>query len=117
MLLDLLLPDLSGFELIEYLKHNRVTQDIPVIVVSGLVFPEQRDRAFAAGCNDYLAKPYLIEDLHQKIRLYLPQSSSSQTARQVDRGLKYCLWLMAKLLGIYFPGLIGGMGSRSKEAW
>ena len=73
MLLDLVLPDMSGFELISLLKQNTATKAMPIIAVSALVEKHQRDRALKLGCDDYLNKPYLIDDLERKIKQFLPQ--------------------------------------------
>ena len=74
VLLDLLLPDTNGFELASLLRQNKLTKNVPIIAVSGLAQERDRDRAFEVGCNDYLSKPYLIEDLKRKIDRYLPQT-------------------------------------------
>ena len=72
VLLDLLLPDTNGFEIASLLKQNKSTQNMPIIAVSGLSQQEDRDRALELGCNDYLLKPYLIEELKTKIYQCLP---------------------------------------------
>ena len=72
VLLDLLLPDTNGFEIASLLKQNKSTQNMPIIAVSGLSKQEDRDRALELGCNDYLLKPYLIEELKTKIYQCLP---------------------------------------------
>lgn len=74
VLLDLVLPDMNGFDLINLLKQNESTQHLPIVVISALVRRKERDRALVAGCDDYLEKPYFIDDLKHKIRQYLPQS-------------------------------------------
>ena len=71
ILLDLVLPDSNGFELANSLRHNELTQDLPIIAVSALVQDKDRNRAFEFGCNDYLSKPYLLEDLKRKISKYI----------------------------------------------
>jgi CheY-like chemotaxis protein len=75
ILLDLVLSDLDGLELVRLLKKNQLTQNIPIIAISALVRKQDREQALAAGCNDYLNKPYLIDDLDRKVCQYLPQSS------------------------------------------
>ena len=79
VLLDLVLPDIDGYELIEYFKQHESTRNMPIVAVSALVRKQDRDRALDVGCDDYLTKPYLIEDLQQKIRKYLCQLFSSKT--------------------------------------
>ena len=72
VLLDLLLPDTNGFEIASLLRQNKSTQNMPIIAVSGLSQEKDRDRAMELGCNDYLLKPYLIEELKAKIYQCLP---------------------------------------------
>ncbi|MGF1590880.1 MAG: response regulator [Pleurocapsa sp.] len=72
VLLDLVLPEMSGFELASQLRQNVLTQDMPIIAVSGLAKQQDYDRALSSGCNDYLCKPYLIDDLETKICQHLP---------------------------------------------
>lgn len=47
---------------------------MPIVAISALVRKKERDLALRVGCNDYLEKPYMIDDLRDKIRQYLPQS-------------------------------------------
>ncbi len=68
ILLDVMLPDLNGIEVVRHLKHNPTTENIPVIAVTALASEEDRDRLLAAGCNGYLSKPYMIEDLEAIVR-------------------------------------------------
>lgn len=72
VLLDLLLPDINGFEIASLLRQNKLTQNMPIIAVSGLSKQEDLDRALELGCNDYLLKPYLIDELKTKIYQCLP---------------------------------------------
>lgn len=72
ILLDVMLPDLSGIEVVEQLKQHPLTMTIPVIAVTALARPQDRDRLFLAGCNDYISKPYMLEDLEALIRRHFP---------------------------------------------
>ena len=68
ILLDVMLPDLNGNEVVLHLKHNPITENIPVIAVTALAREEDRDRLLAAGCSGYISKPYMIEDLEAIVR-------------------------------------------------
>lgn len=72
ILLDIMLPDLNGIEVVYRLKQNQETARIPVIAVTALARLEDRDRLILAGCNNYISKPYILEDLEALIRHYLP---------------------------------------------
>ncbi len=71
ILLDVMLPDLNGEEVVHHLKENPQTEDIPVIAVTALAREEDRDRLLRAGCIDYISKPYMLEELEARIRYHL----------------------------------------------
>ena len=58
ILLDLMLPKLSGFEVCKLLKTDNATWRIPVVIMSTLSDPESRDRATEAGSYYFMPKPY-----------------------------------------------------------
>ena len=58
ILLDVLMPDMSGFELIKELKENGVTEKIPVIFITGLSGADDEEKGFFLGAVDYIAKPF-----------------------------------------------------------
>lgn len=63
ILLDLKLKDTDGFQLLEQLQHNPKFQHIPIIVVSGLAFEADKNRALTLGARRYLVKPVNLNDL------------------------------------------------------
>ena len=58
ILLDVLMPEMSGFEVITKLKESDVTDKIPVIFITGLAGAEDEERGFFLGAVDYIAKPF-----------------------------------------------------------
>jgi class 3 adenylate cyclase len=58
ILLDLLMPDLNGFQVLEHLKADERLHDIPVIMISGLQETDSVIRCIEAGAEDYLPKPF-----------------------------------------------------------
>jgi diguanylate cyclase (GGDEF)-like protein len=58
ILLDIIMPDKDGFEVIADLKNNSETQGIPVIFITGLTNVEDEERGLAAGAADYINKPF-----------------------------------------------------------
>ena len=58
ILLDLLMPDLNGFQVLELLKADERLHDIPVIMISGLQETDSVIRCIEAGAEDYLSKPF-----------------------------------------------------------
>lgn len=71
ILLDLMLPKLSGFEVCKMLKTNDLTWRIPVVIMSTLTDPESRDRAKEAGADYFIAKPYDLAATLAEIKKYL----------------------------------------------
>lgn len=63
ILLDMILPDISGIEVVHRLKKNPETRTIPIIAVTGMAREEDRDRFISAGCIDYIKKPYIIDEM------------------------------------------------------
>ena len=72
ILLDLILPEKNGYEVLEDLKKNPLTSEIPVLVLSNLGQKEEIEEAFRKGAKDYLVKAYFsLEEIVSKIRLLL----------------------------------------------
>jgi DNA-binding response OmpR family regulator len=67
ILLDLVLPVLSGVDLARELKARSETKDIPIIAVTGW----GRERALQAGCDGYVPKPCVLDDVLVEIRRVL----------------------------------------------
>jgi CheY-like chemotaxis protein len=74
ILLDIVMPGLNGLEITQIVKQDRQICHIPIIAVTGLTRPEDTNKIISVGCDDYLIKPYLIEELENKIYSYLNNS-------------------------------------------
>jgi len=69
ILLDITLPKLNGFEVLEKLKKNPETKKIPVIILTNLEKIEDVDKAIGLGAMTYLVKAqYKLEDVIEKIK-------------------------------------------------
>ena len=71
ILLDLMMPVLDGFQVAQRLKSDPATAGIPIIAVSALARPDDREAALAAGCDDFVRKPFDLDELERVIRGYL----------------------------------------------
>jgi len=72
ILLDIQLPGIDGYEATRRIKANPDLQKIPIIVVTSYAMSGDDVKAFEAGCDAYLAKPFSPRVLLAKIREYLP---------------------------------------------
>lgn len=69
ILLDLILPKKNGFEVLQELKSDPATKDIPVIVLTNLEGSEDVDRVIEGGAAMYLVKAnYSVQDIVEKVR-------------------------------------------------
>lgn len=76
VLLDIMMPMMSGYEVCQQIKMNPVTKDIPVICMSSAHTAEARQSSMRAGAVTLLVKPFLPAELVAQIRRYLPGNDS-----------------------------------------
>ena len=67
ILLDLALPGMTGFTVLDKLQADELTRNIPVIITSAMDKPEDIEKAIAKGVFDYLVKPYSMSDLTVRV--------------------------------------------------
>ena len=62
ILMDLQLPDISGFDAVRQLKEDAETRPIPIIAVTAFAMVGDERKALTGGCDGYIAKPILLRD-------------------------------------------------------
>ena len=77
ILMDLNLPTVDGWEATRRLKATATTRHIPIIALSAHAMLGDRDRALAAGCDDYDTKPVELARLLQKIGAMLDKANGN----------------------------------------
>src|SRR5215469_3145830 len=75
IVMDIKLPDISGFDATLLLKKDDQTKGIPIIAVTACVTPEDKATALKSGCDAYVAKPVNISNLLRTVESFLPSSS------------------------------------------
>ena len=86
LLLDVMMPKMSGFEVCKRLRNDARTKDIGVIIVSALDQVADIERAVDAGTEDFLTKPINKTELLLRVRALL---DARQQTSEVERGLAY----------------------------
>ena len=67
ILLDIIMPDLSGYEVCQKLKANPQTKEIPVIFLTALSEGLDKSKAFQIGGEDYITKPFQVEEVLARV--------------------------------------------------
>jgi two-component system cell cycle response regulator DivK len=88
ILMDLSLPVMDGWEATRRLKADQRTASIPVVALTGHALAGISQGAKAAGCDAFITKPCLPEDLVKEIRKILEASSSTKKTRRSGKYAK-----------------------------
>lgn len=88
ILLDIMMPKLSGFEVCQRLKADPATKDVMVLMVTALNELGDIERAVAAGCDDFLSKPVnkleLVKRVENMLRLRRVTDELERLRRYID---------------------------------
>lgn len=71
VLLDVQMPDISGTEVARQVRTNPRTAHLKLVAITALAMPGDRETILQAGFNDYIAKPYRIADVLEKVKRWL----------------------------------------------
>lgn len=67
VLLDMMMPDMDGYELVKIIKNNQLLNQLPVIAVTAQAMTGDKERCLSAGVDAYLTKPVNIDNLMEVI--------------------------------------------------
>ena len=84
VLLDLLMPVLDGYQVLREIRANTSTNNLPVIVLTGVSDVESEQAAVKLGANYYLTKPWNPETLQAAVRVALREAGISGWAKPVS---------------------------------
>lgn len=73
ILLDLMMPGMSGYEVIENVREKKDKETLPIIILSALNNNEDIVKGFRCGANDFITKPIIMERLHNSVVTQLNQ--------------------------------------------
>jgi signal transduction histidine kinase/HAMP domain-containing protein/DNA-binding response OmpR family regulator len=82
-LIDIMMPEMDGYETMAQIRQRPVLADIPLIAVTAKAMKEDRQKCLDAGASDYIAKPVDIELLLALLRVWVARSRASAEARNI----------------------------------
>ena len=85
ILLDIIMPDINGYEICKKLKQSSEYKDIPLIFISALTSIDDRIKGFSYGADDYITKPLLGEELIARVNLHLQKGLLLKSLKQLLR--------------------------------
>ncbi|OQY56685.1 MAG: hypothetical protein B6245_18055 [Desulfobacteraceae bacterium 4572_88] len=88
ILLDIMMPEMDGFEFCHHLKKNNETKEIPIIFISALCEPDDKIRGFQAGGVDYITKPFHKEEVLARVETHLRLKRSQEDLKAAYQKLQ-----------------------------
>jgi DNA-binding response OmpR family regulator len=80
LLLDVMMPGMSGYELARHLKRDKATASVPIIFLTALGAEDDKLQGFALGADDYIAKPFSVREVLARVKAVLSRTSASRGA-------------------------------------
>jgi len=78
LILDLMLPDVDGFDILAQLRANPRHNEMPILILSAVVNPDMISKGLDMGADAYLTKPYLPNTLTSRVHALLEQGRRPQ---------------------------------------
>lgn len=100
ILLDVMMPDMTGFEVAETLKANEYFHDIPIIFLTAKVETEDIVKGFESGGVDYVTKPFNSLELLSRVKTHLALKLSRDKEKHLIEELQKSLSEIKKLSGL-----------------
>ena len=105
ILLDIMMPGMTGYEVCERLRQDESLRDVKIILVSAKATTAERIKGYDAGADDYVVKPFDCEELLAKVKVYLRLRS----IEEVDRLKGSMLRLLRHEVRTPMTGMISGL--------
>ncbi|MEG4484802.1 response regulator [Microcoleus sp. D2_18a_B4] len=91
VLLDIMMPEMDGYQVCQQLKDSEITKDIPVIFISAINDVLDKVKAFAVGGVDFITKPFQVEEVLARIETHLKICSLQHTLQEKNQDLATAL--------------------------
>ena len=87
ILLDIMMPEMNGYEVCERLKEDPLSRDIPVIFITALNDIDRKTKGFEIGAVDYITKPFIAEEVRMRVKIHLSLKSAQEKLRVQNSSL------------------------------
>ncbi len=74
ILIDMMMPEMDGYQATRKIRKEKKLKDVPIIAMTAKTIQEDKSKAQKAGCNDYLSKPFNLDDLLEKVNQWLGEN-------------------------------------------
>jgi len=88
ILLDVMMPDMDGFEVCRELRSSQKSAEIPVLFITALNEAESKLKGFEAGGDDYIAKPFAQGEVMARVRVFLERRMAVKELERVNQSLE-----------------------------
>ena len=88
ILLDIMMPEMDGYEVCEYLKSKEKTKDIPIIFLTAKVDSGDIIKGFEVGAQDYVTKPYNSQELVARVNTHLDLKHKNEALKFMNLRLE-----------------------------
>ena len=85
ILLDIVMPDMDGYETLNKLKNLEETKEIPVIFITGLSQPEEEEKGLALGAADYILKPFSAKIIKLRVEHQIQINNMMRTIKKLNK--------------------------------
>ena len=86
IIMDMMLPKMNGFEATAKIRNHPKTECVPIVAMTAMAMPGDRDKCLKAGCDDYLAKPFTYQELGHAIEKLLGKEVSQRPPQEQPVG-------------------------------
>ncbi len=77
ILMDIQMPGMDGFEATKRIRAEATLKDVPIIALTALAMPGDREKCLKAGMNDYMSKPINLKELQTLLEAYTPTQGAN----------------------------------------
>ncbi len=111
VLLDIVMPDIDGYEVCRRLRAAEATRELPIMFLSSLEDVSDKTLGFEVGGNDYLTKPFEVLEVKARVRSLLKAKAYADAVKEAaERDLRIAREIQMGLLPANLPALINATG-------